>query len=55
MIIDGSLIDPRFGDDVPHARTLKAFLREQIDGGLDNGMAGVFSGTGHGLPVQTVV
>src|ERR1017187_1959321 len=55
MIIDRSLIDARFGDDVPHARTIETFLRKQIDGGLDNAVTGVFSRTGHGLPVQTVV
>jgi hypothetical protein len=39
MIIDSCLIDPSFDDDVSHARTLEAFLREQMDGGLDNGTA----------------
>jgi hypothetical protein len=47
MIIDGSLIDARFGDDVSHAGTLKAFLRKQSDGSLDNRLAGEFSWTGH--------
>jgi hypothetical protein len=55
MIIDGGLIDASFDYDVPHARTLEAFLREQMDGGLDNGAASVFSRTGHGLPIQTTV
>src|SRR5450759_1970941 len=55
MIIDGSLIDARFGDDVSHARTLEAFLRKQSDGGLDDRLAGVFSWTGHWLPIQTTV
>jgi hypothetical protein len=52
MIIDGGLIDASFDDDVPHARTLEAFLREQMDGGLDNGTASVFSRSGHGFPIQ---
>jgi len=55
MIIDGRLIDPSFDDDVTHARVLEAFLRKQMDGGLDNGGAGVFSRTGHGFPIQTPV
>src|SRR5260370_41084560 len=49
MIIYGSLIDASFGDDVSHARTLEAFLREQIDGGLDNGVAGGFVRGGPGV------
>jgi hypothetical protein len=55
MIIDGRLIDPRFDDDVAHARTLEAFLREQMDGGFDNSAASVFRRTGHGFPIQTAV
>jgi hypothetical protein len=55
MIIDGRLIDASFGDDVPHARTLEAFLREQMDGGLDNGAASTFRRTGHRFPIQTTV
>src|SRR5664280_2340519 len=47
MIIDGRLIDARFGDDVPHARTLESFLRKQCNSGLDNRLAGIFSWTGH--------
>src|SRR3984885_9814415 len=55
MIIDSCLIDPRLDDDVSHARTLEAFLRKKVDGGLDNGAASVFCRTGHGFPIQTVV
>src|ERR1035438_10647818 len=55
MVIDGSLINACFGDDVSHARTLEAFLRKQSNGGLDNRLAGIFSWTGHWLSFQTVV
>jgi hypothetical protein len=55
MIIDGRLIDPSFNDDVSHARTLEAFFRKKVDGGLDNGTASAFSRTGHGFPIQTTV
>src|ERR1035437_5700602 len=55
MIIDGSLIDARFGDDVPHARAFKAFLRKQSNGGLDDRLTGVFGWTGHWFPFQTIV
>ena len=55
MIIDGCLIDTSFGDNVSHARTIEASLREQINGSLDNGVACVFGWAGHGFPIQTIV
>src|SRR5260370_42660678 len=50
MIIDGCLIDASFGDDVPHARTIEASLCEQINGSLDNGVAGRVGLGGRPLP-----
>jgi hypothetical protein len=47
MIIDGRLIDASFDDDVSHARTLEAFLREQPNGGLNNSVACLVSRVGH--------
>jgi hypothetical protein len=55
MIIDGSLIDPRFGDDIPHAGPIDPFLREEKDGGLDDGFTGVVRRTGHRITIQTTV
>jgi hypothetical protein len=55
MIIDGRLIDASFGDDVSHTGILEAFLREQVDGGFDNRLTGVFGWTGHAFPFQTTV
>jgi hypothetical protein len=55
MIIDGRLIDARFDDDVAHTRALEAFLREQTNGGSNNGVASDFSRTGHEFPIQTAV
>src|SRR5215831_1036218 len=50
MIIDRGLVDPSLGDDVSHARSLEALLRKQRDGGFDDQVAGIFSGTGHWSP-----
>jgi hypothetical protein len=50
MIIDGGLINASLGDYVPHARALEALIREQIDGGLNNGVARIFGRSDHGPP-----
>jgi hypothetical protein len=55
MIIDGSLIDASFGDDIPHAGAIEPFLRKEMDGGLDDGFTGVVRRTGHRFAIQTIV
>jgi hypothetical protein len=55
MIVDGSLVDPGLGDDIPHAGAVETFLREEMDGGLDDGFTGVVRRTGHRFAIQTIV
>jgi hypothetical protein len=55
MIINGGLIDASFGYDIPHAGAVETLFCEKMDGGLDDGVARVFSRAGHCLPIQTTV